>query len=161
MSPNPESFAVTAPLADLNATAALAKLIAGALQPGDAVALEGDLGAGKTALARAILRALGVTEAIPSPTFTLVQEYPTARFPVRHFDLYRIENASELNELALDEALSEGAALIEWPDRMRALPQGSLRVRLDIMGDGARRAMISGPARWAGVFASGTDAGNG
>ncbi|MGD0193015.1 MAG: tRNA (adenosine(37)-N6)-threonylcarbamoyltransferase complex ATPase subunit type 1 TsaE [Rhizomicrobium sp.] len=158
MSPDKDAFATTQILADLNATAALAKRIAYALKPGDTVALEGDLGAGKTALARAILRALGITEAVPSPTFTLVQEYPTDRFTVRHYDLYRIEDPSELTELALDEALSEGAALIEWPDRMRALPEGSLRVRLETVGEGVRRAVISGPARWAGIFASDWDA---
>jgi tRNA threonylcarbamoyladenosine biosynthesis protein TsaE len=161
MNSKPDVFASSATLADLAATAVLAKRIASALAAGDAIALEGDLGAGKTALARAILRALGVTEAVPSPTFTLVQEYQTAHFPVRHYDLYRIEDASELTELALDEVLSEGAALIEWPDRMRALPEGTLRVRLEIVGEGVRRAFVSGPARWARAFASGMDADSG
>jgi tRNA threonylcarbamoyl adenosine modification protein YjeE len=126
--------------------------IAASLAAGDAVALEGDLGAGKTTLARAILKALGVEGAVPSPTFTLVQCYETAKFPVRHYDLYRIERAEELEELGLDEALEEGAALIEWPERAR-MPEDALHVTLTIEGDG-RAAEISGPARWAQTFES-------
>ncbi len=86
-----KQFTSTRPLPDLAATEALGAQIAAGLAPGDAVALEGDLGAGKTALARAVLRALGVTDAVPSPTFTLVQHYETPRLRVSHYDLYRIE----------------------------------------------------------------------
>ena len=105
-------------LADDAATAQLGEDLALALRPGDVHALSGDLGAGKTALARAIIRALADDEAIevPSPTFTLVQTYET-RIPVGHFDLYRISAPSELDELGLDEILMDGAALIEWPER--------------------------------------------
>src|SRR5512140_2823863 len=88
-------------LDDLAATDALGARIAASLNIGDAVALSGDLGSGKTTLARAILRALGVSEAVPSPTFTLVQSYDTARLTVRHFDLYRIVDSSELDELGI------------------------------------------------------------
>jgi len=152
-------FSASFVLDGVAATAALGARIAKGLKIGDAVALEGDLGAGKTELARAILRSLDIGESIPSPSFTLVQEYETQSFPVRHYDLYRIEEASELRELALEDTLTEGVALIEWPDRMRRLPDGALRVRLDIVGEGVRRADISGPVRWAGYFASETDAG--
>ena len=108
------------------ATARLGAGIAAGLAAGDAVALEGDLGAGKTTLARAILAALGVTENVPSPTFTLVQSYDTAR-RCRHYDLYRMKNGRELDELGLDEALDDGAALIEWPERApEALPPETL-----------------------------------
>src|SRR5689334_508178 len=96
------AFQITESLADMAATGRLGARIAGGLQRGDAVALEGDLGAGKTTLARAILEALGVTENVPSPTFTLVQTYETPRFPVRHFDLYRVESETELDELGFD-----------------------------------------------------------
>lgn len=141
-------------LADLKATSALGARIAKALAPGDCVALEGDLGSGKTTLARAILRALGVTEIVPSPSFTLVQAYETARLPVRHFDLYRIEDVAELDELGLDEALDEGAMLIEWPERAQArLPQDALHIALSIASETARDAHISGPPRWAALFA--------
>src|SRR5580698_59029 len=112
-----ENFRITVGLPDLAATTALGARIAAVLKAGDTVTLAGDLGAGKTVLARAILRSLGVAEDVPSPTFTLVQTYETPTLVVRHYDLYRIENASELDELGLEDALDEGAALIEWPDR--------------------------------------------
>ena len=144
-------------LSGIAATEALGARIAAGLAAGDAVALSGDLGAGKTALARAILRALGVSGAVPSPTFTLVQCYETGKIAVRHYDLYRIEKAAELEELGLDEALNEGAALIEWPERAR-LPEDALNVHLEISGSDARIATISGPARWAAIFES-ADAG--
>ena len=135
------------------ATQALGARIAAALKVGDAVALEGGLGAGKTTLARAILHALGVTEEVPSPTFTLVQVYETPGLIVRHYDLYRIENPSEVEELGLEEALDDGAALIEWPERALAwLPADRLHVSLSLK-DGARQAQISGPERWQAPFA--------
>ena len=136
-------------LPDAAATTALGARIAAGLAPGDAVALEGDLGAGKTALARAILRALGVTEEVPSPTFTLVQQYDTERLSVRHYDLYRIANAAETGELGLDEALDDGAALIEWPERAGdRLPADALHVALTISGPVSRKAHLRGPAKW-------------
>ncbi len=155
MSEQTAAFGATLDLENLAATEALGARIARGLRRGEAVALEGDLGAGKTALARAILRALGVSETVPSPTFTLVQEYQTTRLAVFHYDLYRIEDASELAELALEDAMAEGVALIEWPERMRSLPEGTLRVHLEIVGDGMRRAEISGPARWAELLGGG------
>jgi tRNA threonylcarbamoyl adenosine modification protein YjeE len=140
----------TIELADLAATSALGGEIAASLARGSVVALEGDLGAGKTTLARAILRALGVREAVPSPTFTLVQTYETDRFPVRHYDFYRIERAGEIEELGLDEALAEGAALIEWPERAgEFLPDDALHVALSIRDGDTRRATLTGPANWA------------
>jgi hypothetical protein len=135
-------------LPDMAATAALGARIAGGIAPGDAVALDGDLGAGKTALARAILEALGVREDVPSPTFTLVQRYETAKLIVNHFDLYRIKQESELDELGFDDALAEGAALIEWPERApHRIPDDALHIHLAITGNGARRAKLSGSSR--------------
>ena len=133
------------PLADLAATAALGARIAAVLGPGDLVALSGDLGAGKTTLARAILAALGVGENVPSPTFTLVQSYDTPRLKVSHFDLYRLKRPGEIAELGLDEALEDGAALVEWPERA-PLPEG-LHIALQGEGEG-RRAVLSGSSRW-------------
>ncbi len=139
-------------LKDEAATAALGAAIARGLKTGDAVLLAGGLGAGKTALARAILRALGVAEYVPSPSFTLVQAYETPGLTVRHFDLYRITAASELNELGLDDALADGAVLIEWPERARErLPANALEIHLSTRGDNSREAKISGPARWRGI----------
>ena len=141
-------FQAVFPLPDLTATAVLGARIAAALRRGDTVALAGDLGAGKTTLARAILARLGVSERVPSPTFTLVQTYDTAGLRVSHFDLYRLKSAAEMDELGLEEALDLGAVLIEWPDRAaNRLPLDRLTVELRAAEDG-RRAALSGPARW-------------
>jgi len=112
----------------------LAELLAFALKPGDVVALRGDLGAGKSTLARAIIRVLlaDATAEVPSPTFSLVQTYATARFSVSHFDLYRLSSADEAGELGLDEQPSSGVALIEWPERAETLlPPDRIEVRLE------------------------------
>jgi tRNA threonylcarbamoyl adenosine modification protein YjeE len=148
-----EGFVREIALADQSATEALGAKIAALLKPGDTVALAGDLGAGKTTLARSILHTLGVTERVPSPTFTLVQHYETAKLPVEHFDLYRIEAESEIDELGLEDALATGAALIEWPERARSrLPVDALCIRLEIQTEIGRRATISGPSSWAPLF---------
>jgi len=148
-----QGFEQSCVLADLAATDALGARIAASMAIGDSIALKGDLGAGKTTLARAILRALGVSETVPSPTFTLVQSYDTARLTVRHFDLYRIVESSELDELGIDEALEDGAALVEWPERAGTrLPVDALQVTLTTNAKG-RRVHLSGPRRWANAFA--------
>jgi tRNA threonylcarbamoyladenosine biosynthesis protein TsaE len=148
-----KGFAGDFPLAGLPGTQALGARIAGGLRVGDAVALQGDLGAGKTTLARAILEGLGVTEDVPSPTFTLVQQYETPKLAVRHYDFYRIEDPSELNELGLDEALDEGAVLIEWPEKApNVLPPDALHIKLTITSDRSRNAHIEGPPRWGDVL---------
>lgn len=147
-----DGFRKTVALPDLAATAALGAAIAGQLRRGDAVLLKGDLGSGKTTLARAILAALGVDETVPSPTFTLVQTYETPRFPVSHYDLYRLKRSSELEELGLEEALDDGAALIEWPERAEGrLPPDALSVHL--LADHERHATMTGPARWRSLEA--------
>ena len=143
----PETFRGELTLPDLDATARLGAGIAGGLRAGDAVALWGDLGAGKTTLARAILRALGVTDDVPSPTFTLVQSYDTEP-RIAHFDLYRLKSAREMGELGFEDALAEGAVLVEWPERApEALPPDALHVRLK-QENGARIARLTGPGRW-------------
>jgi tRNA threonylcarbamoyl adenosine modification protein YjeE len=141
-------FQAIFPLPDLGATRTLGARIAATLKLGDMVALAGELGAGKTTLARAILTGLGVAETVPSPTFTLVQSYDTARLHVSHFDLYRLKSGRELDELGLDEALEYGAALVEWPERAEGrLPEDRLTVALRGEKE-ARRADLRGPARW-------------
>jgi tRNA threonylcarbamoyladenosine biosynthesis protein TsaE len=121
-------------------TAVLGERIAANLRPGDAVCLRGGLGAGKTTLARALIRALTTPqEEAPSPTFTLVQTYDGRDFPLAHFDFYRLESAREARELGLDEALDTGAAIIEPPDR--------LDVELTIEGEG-RRAQLAAHGSW-------------
>lgn len=131
-------------LADDRATAFLGQDLAGAARAGDVVLLAGDLGSGKTTLARAFVRALAADPEleVPSPTFTLVQSYSTTP-PVQHVDLYRIGAPEELDELGLfgDDGV---VTLVEWPERADALPEGAVTVRLDLDGEG-RRATISGP----------------
>ncbi len=127
---------VTVALPDLAATERLAARLAAAAQTGDVIALEGPLGAGKTAFARGFVAALcaaerRVADEVPSPTFTLVQHYPFVRFTLYHFDLYRITDPDEAAELGLDEALAEGVTLIEWPERLGgALPADRLDLAL-------------------------------
>ena len=147
-----KGFAGDFALPGLAETAVLGGRIASGLAVGDAVALRGDLGAGKTTLARAILEGLGVTEDVPSPTFTLIQQYETPKLAVRHYDFYRIEEPSEVNELGLDEALDEGAVLIEWPERApNRIPADALHIYLSIAGAG-RMAHVEGPSRWNDIL---------
>ena len=128
----------------------LARRIAPELRVGDAVALKGELGAGKTTFARAILRALGVEGEVPSPSFTLVQEYETTRLKVLHCDLYRISDTAELAELGIEDALRESAVLIEWPERGESrIPDNALWIELEISGESERRMTISGTERWS------------
>lgn len=131
-------------LNDLAATTRFGAAIAEALRPGDVVALSGDLGAGKTALARAILLALGHAGETPSPTFTLVQTYATPRGDVAHFDLYRIDDPGELHEIGFDDVM-DAIVLIEWPERAgAALPFDRLDVHLTIAEGAQRRVMLTG-----------------
>jgi tRNA threonylcarbamoyladenosine biosynthesis protein TsaE len=118
-------------------TAALGERLAEHARPGDVIALHGDLGAGKTTLARALIRRLAGPETeAPSPTFTLVQTYQTPGLTIWHFDLYRLNDPREARELGMEEAI-EGLSLIEWPERLgRDLPLARLEVRLSFHGDG-------------------------
>ena len=131
-------------LPDLDATAALAAELAARLRPGVALLLAGPLGAGKTALARAILRHLTGDPAleVPSPSYTLVQEYDTPMGPVSHFDLWRLSGPGALTELGWDDAC-RGIVLVEWPDRLGPLrPADALAVTLTVTGETTRRAEI-------------------
>ncbi|MCO6187981.1 tRNA (adenosine(37)-N6)-threonylcarbamoyltransferase complex ATPase subunit type 1 TsaE [Rhizobium sp. L1K21] len=135
-------------LADENATRRLGEDLALAAAKGLCIALSGGLGAGKSTLARAFIHALANDETleVPSPTFTLVQSYDL-RIPVSHFDLYRLGDESELDELGLDEALEDGIALIEWPDRAGdALPANRIDIIYTEEGGGRRlEVKASGP----------------
>jgi tRNA threonylcarbamoyl adenosine modification protein YjeE len=138
-------------LPDLAATHALAARLAGLLRPGDLVALEGDLGVGKSELARALIRArAGAAIEVPSPSFTLVQAYELPGLPITHADLYRLSTADEVHELGLDDALRGGALLVEWPERAGdRLPADRLTVHLAIIGDScAREAVLTAGASW-------------
>ncbi len=116
----PAEVRVSLSLPEESATAHLAEDIAAVLKPGDLVALSGGLGAGKTTFARALLRALAGDPAleVQSPTFPLRIDHTLPRFKVVHVDLYRLGEASELVEVGLDDAIGEGALLVEWPERL-------------------------------------------
>jgi tRNA threonylcarbamoyladenosine biosynthesis protein TsaE len=131
------------------ATEAFGRRLAGALAPGDVVALYGDLGAGKTTLTRGILAGLGHAGEVASPTFPIVLPYEELALPVWHVDLYRIEAPGEIRELALDEALLEGALVIEWPERLGgSLWPQALRLSLVREGEGARALTAIVPPAW-------------
>jgi len=134
-------------LADEDATIRLGEDLALAVRPGDCLALHGDLGAGKSTLARALVRSVAddADLDVPSPTFTLVQTY-ALRYVLTHFDLYRIADPQELIELGLDEALAEGAVLMEWPERAGdTLPSDAIHIRIQEEAAG-RRIGIDGPS---------------
>lgn len=139
-------------LADEAATRRLGGLLAARARPGDVIALGGTLGTGKSTLARAFIRALtSADEEVPSPTFTLVQQYESDAGLIWHFDLYRLEKPDDALELDIEEAFAEGICLIEWPDRLGAhLPRRRLDVTLDA-GDaeGSRRVRLSATGPWA------------
>lgn len=127
--------------------------IAALLRPGDVVALEGGLGAGKTTLARAILAACGYAGEVPSPTFTILETYdpPATRIPVVHADFYRLEHPGEVRELGLDDYRAGAALIAEWPDRAGGFgdePQ-CLSIRVEV-ADHGRKAIVEGGADWQG-----------
>ncbi len=130
---------------------AFGQKLAALVRIGDVIALEGGLGAGKTTLARGILEGLGLEEEAPSPSFAIVQPYdiPEVGLPVAHVDLYRLNGPEEVEELALDDYLTDSLLIVEWPDRLgeEAWPD-ALRFHIDITPDGARRLTANVPDAW-------------
>jgi tRNA threonylcarbamoyl adenosine modification protein YjeE len=137
-------------LKDTEATTALGAELALMARAGSVICLEGELGAGKTTLARSFIHALAGEEIeVPSPTFTLVQTYDMTRVPVAHVDLYRLSRPEDLTELGLDELLQTHQVIVEWPERLgRDWAGDRLRVRLTTDGKG-RKAELSGHGAWA------------
>ncbi|MEQ8709555.1 MAG: tRNA (adenosine(37)-N6)-threonylcarbamoyltransferase complex ATPase subunit type 1 TsaE [Rhodospirillales bacterium] len=132
-------------------TAHLGAELAALARPGDVIALAGDLGAGKSVMARGFIRALaGQDIDVPSPTFTLLQTYETPDAVVWHFDLYRLEDPEEIWELGVEDAFDEGISLFEWPGKGgSAIPADRLTVSLTIRADDSREASLSGGPSWA------------
>jgi tRNA threonylcarbamoyladenosine biosynthesis protein TsaE len=137
-------------LSDAAATDAAGRVLAPQLRAGDVIALSGDLGAGKTSFARGVLAGLGFAEEAPSPSFALVIPYapPDVRLPVWHVDLYRLDDENEVEQLGLDDALSDSVLIIEWPERMgtRLWPE-ALRFHFEAIG-GGRRLTVDAPPSW-------------
>jgi tRNA threonylcarbamoyl adenosine modification protein YjeE len=143
------------PLPDHNATRDLAARIAPLLRKGDMLALSGELGAGKTEFARALLHARGIVDDVPSPTFTLVQAYETGGetggLTISHFDLYRLKSAAELDELGWDDAQACGAVIVEWPERASArLPADRLELKFTLEANGQRHCTVTPYGNWSG-----------
>lgn len=143
---------LTLDLPDEAATADLGRRLAPLCRAGDVIALRGDLGAGKSTLARALIQTLqGADTEVPSPTFTLVQTYPgdlPTGLAIWHFDLYRLENPAEARELGIEEA-ADGLTLVEWPERLGShLPKTRLELQLSFSGAG-RIARLDDHADWS------------
>ena len=154
-------------LSDLAATQRFGGLLAAHLKAGDVIALSGAMGTGKSVLARAIIQTIDPTEDdVPSPTFTLVQQYALADgTPLWHLDLYRIDDAQDAMALGLDDAFIDAVCLIEWPDRLKKfLPKTNLSIHLYAdatadesddtaddaeLGSSVRFADVSAPPHWA------------
>lgn len=140
---------------DEDATRRFAERLGTQLCPGDVILLEGGIGAGKTALCRALIKSRLVAEDrdedVPSPTFTLVQVYELSDGEIWHADLYRLTHPDEVIELGLDGAFETAICLVEWPDRLGDLvPETALTIAMDVTGDNSRRATLrySDP-KWA------------
>ena len=153
---DPDTFSRTQRLLDVNATVRLAGALSEHVRQGDVICITGALGAGKTTFARAFINAIAQRvncseEEVPSPTFTLVQTYELSDLVVSHFDLYRIEQSNEVFELGLEDAIDDGIALIEWPERLGdLLPADRLEL---VLRDGSKRderiAEFTGYGSWA------------
>ena len=138
-------------LKDEKATLAFGRKLARLLRAGDVVTLSGALAAGKTTLVRGVLGALGHKGEVPSPSFAIVQPYEALNPPIWHVDLYRIENASDLDELGLDDIREDGVLIVEWPDHNGACmwPE-ALALSLEVADNGARALTADVPASWEG-----------
>lgn len=144
-----ESFERHVTLQDEVATDRLAAALSPVLRRGDVLLLSGEIGAGKTAFARSLIRhRLGRMEEVPSPTFTLVQTYPDADGDIWHCDLYRLGDPDEVLELGLEDAFESEISIIEWPDKLGpATPDDALSIRFTA-GRQAHRVVISGSGNW-------------
>ena len=138
-------------LKDESATLAFGRKLAHRLQVGDVVTLSGALSAGKTTLVRGLLGALGHKGEVPSPSFAIVQPYEELNPPIWHVDLYRIENASDLDELGLEDIRDDGVLIVEWPEHAGPdIWPEALALSLEVADNGSRALTAQVPASWEG-----------
>ena len=146
-------YSATVPLPDEDATTRLGSAVAPCLRSGDVILLEGQIGAGKTHFARAVIQSRLAAEDrapidIPSPTYTLVQTYEAANAEIWHADLYRLSDMSEVAELGLEDAFASAIVLVEWPDRLDDPPQSALTLLFRVVGDGRVAEFRFSSERW-------------
>ena len=133
-------------------TEAIGEKMAQLLQPGDVIAYYGDLGAGKTAMTRGIARGLGITDAVTSPTYTIVNEYLGGRMPLFHFDMYRLSCSEELFDIGWEDYLSRGGVCaVEWSENIDDALEDPIRICLERIGDSERRITIEGGERFENI----------
>lgn len=138
-------------LVDEQATREVGRSLARQIRAGDVITLAGSLAAGKTTLVRGLLEAMGHRGEVPSPSFAIVQPYDQLSPPVWHVDLYRIEQASDLDELGLDEIRAHGVLLVEWPERAGlGAWSDALALSLEPGNDGGRALTARVPPSWEG-----------
>ena len=126
-------------------TRALGAKLAGLLKKGDIVLLKGDLGAGKSELARGVARGLGIVGPVPSPSFTILNAYDEGALPLYHFDWYRIEDPAEISEMGMEEQLGgDGVALVEWSEKAEeCLPDRVLEIRIRPVDEKTREITLT------------------
>lgn len=138
-------------LKDERATLSFGRKLSRALRPGDVVTLSGPLSAGKTTLVRGLLAGLGHAGEVPSPSFAIVQPYEALGLPVWHVDLYRIEDASDLDELGLEDIRLDGVLIVEWPEHAGPdMWPEALALSLEVADDGSRALTAEAPSSWEG-----------
>ena len=141
--------------ADEAATLAIGAALAGALEAGTVIHLQGDLGAGKTTLARGIVQALAPGQRVKSPTYTLVEHYALPRFALLHLDLYRLADPSELEFLGVREHAGDAVLLVEWPQRaVGAIPPADLLIELAVDGAGRSLQLLPNSSKGAGLVSA-------
>ena len=128
-------------------TVGIAKIISKKIKPGDTILLYGDLGAGKTTFTKSLIKELGVNGNVTSPTFTLVNEYTVNNLKINHFDMYRIDDESEVQEIGIDEMFADKNSIniVEWPQKVSSyLPQDCIQISINILGENEREFIVEG-----------------
>jgi tRNA threonylcarbamoyladenosine biosynthesis protein TsaE len=132
-------------LTSLEETQVLASRLADVAEPGDLLLLTGGIGSGKTAFTQAFARALGVADAVTSPSFVIHTRYESGRLVLNHFDLYRLEDQSEISEIGIEEYVDDAVAIVEWADRYEAFAEPYLTIHFDLGARNDERIISMSP----------------